>query len=421
MQVDADKRKQMTATMKQLKLTQNQLSKTLRSLKEEQQALQTALRKFDSMSKSTNFRISQMQSHGSGSLAYSTLQAGLKYFMLEGVGYLSFVELGDNRNSVLVLSDPICPRDRECEFIDAFLKDRNDPVFLHISYPTAKILGELGFCVNQLGVETIIEIQDFELTGNKKQQLRAARNRAIKDDIKVREVFQSDDAMMTALKRISDGWLSQKVASDSQMKLVVRPMVYIDEIDVRRFVAIKDNKIIGFVVFDPMYKNKQVIGYIANQLRSNYEKGFSVVDYIILEAMQVFKDEGKTEISLGLSPMYKVDDGHEFKHSKLLKAHFNYAFEKANYLYNFKNLARHKNLYRPDMKGAREDKVYCAMKTRFFLSRMLSVYKALGLNPIQKTCEHIKDVITEKFRSCFCHTRKDVHEHESDDCCSQKK
>lgn len=402
--------------MRDLKLTRNPLSNTLRSLKEEQQTLQTALRSLNDMSKSTCFRISQVQSHGSGSLAYSALQAGLKYFMHD-LGFLAYVELGDNPNSVLVLSDPICPRANEREFIEAFLKVKNDPVFMHISHPTAKILNDLGYCVNELGVETIIEIQDFELTGNKKQQLRAARNRAVKDGIKVREVFATDDAMMTALKKISDDWLKGKVAGDSQMKLVVRPMVYVDEVDVRRFVAIKDNELVGFVIFDPMYKEKKVIGYIANQLRSNYEKGFSVADYIIQEALQVFKDEGKTELSLGLSPMYKVDDGQEFKHSKLLKAHFNYAYEKANYLYNFKNLARHKSLYRPEMKGAREEKVYCAMKTRFFLNRMLSVYKALGLNPIEKTCNHIKDVITQKFKACFCHTRKEVKSEDSH-CCS---
>jgi hypothetical protein len=85
--------------------------------------------------------------------------------------------------------------------------------------------------------------------------------------------------------------------------------------------------------------------------------------------MEKFKTEGKRELSLGLSPLSKVDDS-EFKHSKLLEANFKYAYENANFLYNFKNLAQHKLKYRPGSAGAREEKVYRAMKTEFVLIKL---------------------------------------------------
>ena len=75
----------------------------------------------------------------------------------------------------------------------------------------------------------------------------------------------------------------------------------------------------------------------------------------------------------------------------VLKAHFQYAFENANYLYNFKNLARHKNKYRPEMPGTREVKVYCVLKTRFLLTRMYEVYHVLGVSPIKQTFSHLKE------------------------------
>jgi lysylphosphatidylglycerol synthetase-like protein (DUF2156 family) len=111
--------------------------------------------------------------------------------------------------------------------------------------------------------------------------------------------------------------------------------------------------------------------------------------------METFKKEGKAVLSLGLSPMAKVDDGDEFKHSKLLKAHFQQAFERANFLYNFKNLYRHKSKYRPELAGVREEKVYCAMHTRFLLVRMYDVYRVLGINPVRQTIAHIRKVITD--------------------------
>ena len=400
-----DARKHLSATMKALKATRSPLSETMRTLKKEQEVMQTSMTR-ENLSKTAEFRISKLQQFGAGSLAYSSLQPGLQYYMNDELGYVAFQSMGSDPDSVLVLADPICSRENLHAFLDAFLQVRKDPIFLHVNHTTACALSDRGYTINELGIETVIDIQEFELTGNKKQQLRSARNRALKDGIKVRELMSVDDSLLRALKKISDDWIAQKVAGDSQMKFVVRPMVYVDEIDVRRFVAIKDDEIVGFVIFDPMYENGEVTGYIANQLRSNYEKGFSIVDYIILEAIEVFKKEGRRDLSLGLSPMAKVDDGQEFKHSKLLKAHFQFAYERANYLYNFKNLARHKNQYRPEMRGAREEKVYCAMKTRLFLTRMYGVYTALGLKPIQSTWRHLKEVSADKIRSFF-HGKKE--------------
>lgn len=395
------KRPEMSKTMKSLKLTRNPLSKTLMSVKVKQESFQSSVKSSENQSATAKFRLEQLQQYGRGSLAYSSLQTGMQYFMHPELGYISFVPLTDGHGSVCALADPICSRENLRPFLEAFLKDRNDPIFLHITKETAEVLAEVGFCVNELGVETFIDIQQFNLVGNKKQQLRQARNNGRKDNLKVREISAVDDALFKAFKTIGDEWMKQKVISDSEMQFVVRPIVYVDEVDVRRFVAVKDDEIVGFVIFDPMYEGGEVVGYIANHLRSTLDRSYSVVDYIILEAMEVFKKEGKRELSLGLSPLAQVNDTDEFKHSKLLKAHFRYAFEKANFLYNFKNLYRHKSKYRPELPGAREEKVYCAMNTRFLLVRLYSVYKVLGMNPVKQTMTHMrglaKDWIKNKF------------------------
>lgn len=396
-----EKNPQMSKTLKSLKLTRNPLSKTLVNMKVRQEALQSSVKSANQATATGKFRLNQLQQFGKGSLAYSSLQTGMSYYMNNELGYVAYVPLGDSSQSVCVLADPICSEGNLKPLIDAFLKDKSDPIFLHICRPTAQILADLGFTVNELGVETFIDIQQFTLVGNKKQALRAARNNARKDNIKVRELSSVDDSFFKAFKTISDDWMKQKVINDSEMTFVVRPIVYVDEVDVRRFIAVKNDEIVGFVIFDPMYENGEVMGYIANHLRSNLERNYSVVDYIILEAMETFKAEGKRELSLGLSPLAQVDDTDEFKHSKLLKAHFKYAYEKANYLYNFKNLYRHKTKYRPELPGAREEKVYCAMKTRFLLVRIYSVYRVLGLNPVKQTMSHMRSMAMDWMQSRF--------------------
>lgn len=396
-----EKKKAAVASPPTLKFTRGQLGMTLKAMKANQEKLQTAMSALKHSTETAKFRIEKLQRHGYGSLAYSSLQKGLQYFMHPELGYVAYTPLRDGPNSVCVLADPICSKENMKVLIEEFLKEKNDPVFLHISHDTGKILNEMGFSVNELGVETVIEIQKFNTVGNKKQQLRNARNGAKKDNLTVVEIDTVDDAMLKSFKKISDGWMKEKVISDNEMQFIVRPVVFVDEIDVRKFVAIKDNEVVGFVIFDPMYEDGKVVGYIANHLRTNLERTYSIVDFIILEAIDKFKQEGKRDLSLGLSPLAKVDDSQEFKHSKLLKAHFKYAFERANFLYNFKNLARHKLKYRPELEGAREDKVYCAMKTRFFLIRLYDVYRVLGLNPLAQTINHIKRSTIELFRSAL--------------------
>ncbi len=363
-------------------------------------ALQTVARAREKASKTASFRLAKLKKYGRGSLAYSSLQDGLKYFMDEK-GYCAYTPLGDNEDSVCVLADPICSKENLRPFLESFLQGKSDPIFLHASYDTAKVLNDMGFCVNELGVETIIDIQDFTLTGNKRQKLRQSRNGAKRDKLSVLEIKQATPQIRDAFRKVSDEWRKQKVLNDNEMRFLVRPMIYDDEVDVRRFVAVKNNEIVGFVIFDPIYENNQVVGYIANHLRSKLDCNYSVVDVIITDALEVFKAEGKLKLSLGLSPLAHVDDSDEFRHSKLLKANFQYSFEKANFLYNFKNLARHKNMYRPELPGAHEEKVYCCMKVRFLLPRILNVYNVLGFDPVKQVISHLKNKLSSKFKTAL--------------------
>lgn len=369
------------------------------SMTTSQEALQTAVKTLQTGSKTTAFRIDKLKQYGRGSLAYSSLQAGMQYYMNDKLGYCAYVPLSDSEDSVCVLADPICSKENLRAFLDAFLLEKKDPIFLHASHDTAEILNERGFSVNELGVETIIEIQKFTLSGNKRQALRQARNNAKRDNLVCREVLSSDPEMRKAFRKISEEWMKHKVMNDSEMQFIVRPIVYVDEIDVRKFVALKDDTVVGFIIFDPIYENGKVKGYIANHLRSNLDRSYSVVDFILLEALDIFKAEGKEELSLGLSPLAKVDDSEEFRHSKLLTAHFKYSFEKANFLYNFKNLYRHKSKYRPELPGAHEEKVYCCMKTRFLLVRIYDVYNVLGFHPIKQIISHFGKAMTTSIRN----------------------
>lgn len=351
-----------------------------------------------------------IRQHGVASLSYSALQEGMLWYVKPGVGFIQYEQLATVRHNAVCLGDPICAPDKMEELLQEFVAHFPDPIMIHISKETANILAkpEFGFFINEMGVETIIDVQTFTLTGSKKEYLRSQRNRATKDGVVIAEV---SDSTVTAqqLKHISEEWMHKKANHDHELAFLVRPAVFENEPDVRKFVAMINRDIIGFVFFDPMYRDGKIYGYMANILRTLGERSYSVTDDIIIEAMAVFKNEGIEQLSLGFSPFFDVADTGEFNFSKPLHDLFKYAYEHANHLYSFKSLAFHKERYRPDQPGARHVKVYCASKHALPLFALYGVFRKMGIRPITQTAEHAIHCAEEMLKHLPADIQKAVH------------
>lgn len=338
-----------------------------------------------------------LKKYGTSSLAYSSLQEDVKAFIVPDVGYIAYSVVG--LGTAVVLSDPICDNQNKKELIERFLSIFHDAIFIHISRETAKLLDELGYNVNEIGHETLIDPRTFTLKGSKKEFLRSQRNRARKDGVVVEE-HNSSEVDMAEVKALSEAWIRTKTANHNELSFLVRPAVFRDEMDVRKFYAIKDNRVIGFVWFDPMYRNNKVIGYMANILRTMADVPYSINDYIILEALEVFKKEGIEQLSLGYSPMFECQDCGEFHYSKLQKFLFNEIFEHWNHVYAFKALAFHKRMYRPGLDRTREEKIYCASKKRIPLLAIVGIFRKIGLHPVEQTIQ----LVLMKIMQLITHT-----------------
>ncbi len=336
----------------------------------------------------TTFATSEMMNllkqHGVGSLSYSSLQPGVETFLDEGKGFVPFGMVHCTKATPVSLSDPICaPQNRE-ELIANFIEKYRNPIFVHISRDVARIVQEHGYYVNEMGVETIVDVQRFTLSGPKKEFLRSQRNRAQRDGVTVQE-HHIRELDKNELNEISNRWLNDKT-SPGEMAFLARPAVFEDETDVRKFYAKKNGRVVGFVYFDPMYENGKVYGYIANILRADHAS-YSICDAIILEALKVFKEEGIRCLSLGFSPFCEVNDQPDFHYSKRKNVIFKWLFEHGNHIYKFKALAFHKKMYRPGLEGTCEVKVYCASRTSLPILCFYRLLMKLGLHPVQQTAK----------------------------------
>ena len=311
-------------------------------------------------------------------MAYTSLEPAMEYFVIEDVGYLAYISfkhwLWAWQERKIVLADPVCDRKDYEQFVAAFIKKHPNVTFVAISEIFAKKLESMGFQVNQFGVNTELPLQDFSLSGKKRAKLRQWKNKCEREGVTVMEQAINDCSNIAEIQALSKDWLDKK--GGSEYSFLVRPLRFDNEDGVRYFWAYKENKLIAFAVFDPIYNERKVIGYYHNIDRMNENAPHGTSVFIILSAMEVFKKEGVEFVSLGMSPL-SLQRGmvNELpNYNKFTRQSFWYAFDKLNFLYPFKGNASHKNKF----SGVKKP-VYIASTKGTGLKEVFVMMKAIGM------------------------------------------
>lgn len=284
---------------------------------------------------------------GTQSSAYFNMQEGALRFGMEDVGFVAYLPLRTLMGLVnVVFTNPVCDPSTQPVLLRRFLDELpGRKMFVGIDADVARDLRAIGFKINEMGTEFSIRIEDFNVEGKHKKQLRHAANLGKRCGIDVREQ-RWHDVDQKAVQNISDQWRSHKAVSNNELRLLTRPPVFNEEWGVRKFYAYdKTGKMLAYVFFDPFYQGGKVVGYTANILRQ--DKGdvpAGLLDFVILEAMEIFRAEGIELLSLGISPLYNIEamPGDRAGLRKVCQT----LYEKGNKFYAFKALAYHKTRYR---------------------------------------------------------------------------
>ncbi len=294
-----------------------------------------------------------LEQHGSHCMAYTSLEPDMEYHIEEGLGYIAYISYKHWfwawKERKIVLADPICDKADAAKIITSFIKKYPNVIFVEASKELAKILSDLGYQVNQFGIETEIPIADFSLKGKQRAKLRQWRNKCHREGVVVHEQNIEDCKNIEEVRTLSNHWLEKK--GGKEFSFLVRPLRYKNDKDARYFWATKDEKLIGFAVFDPIYKNERVIGYYHNIDRINGNAPHGTSASIILSAIEIFQQEKVEFVSLGMSPLcLQRGLSNEFNYKRFTRKAFWYAFEKLEFIYPFKGNASHKNKFNGEKK-----------------------------------------------------------------------
>lgn len=263
-----------------------------------------------------------LRNHGDFTLAYNTaVQAGLEYFWSDD-NYLAYRIF---KGHVFVLGDPVAPLNKLAGLLRDFIQKYPKPTFVQISAATAAELERLGYYINEMGFDTVLDLPEYSLGGKAMERIRYAGNWLKKHGYTIAEENYTEASVQEAMA-VSAGWRNGMNCRKSEMKFLNRPICFSDEQDVRKF-FLRDpaGKLVAFFYFDPLYREGKIIGYATAIKRRLSEAPIYAEQGIMRAAVETFKSEGLQRVSLGLSPMAGIEN-QAFRCNPFLHYSFRYAF-----------------------------------------------------------------------------------------------
>jgi lysylphosphatidylglycerol synthetase-like protein (DUF2156 family) len=300
-------------------------------------------------------RFELFRRYGNFTMAYATLQPGMRYFTT-GSGYLAY----DNcLGRSFVLGDPVAPVNRHAAILEAYVRGHPQACFCQVSKAVATILAEMGWFVNEFGADMELDLRSYDFTGPKKSKFRQAAHKTEREGYTIAEECGADSPRLQ-LDALCSSWLATKTVKQ-EARFLVRPFAFGDEPKVRNFI-LRDPQgvIVAFVTFDPMCEDGKVNGYSPAIKRRSTLAPTGAEEAITKFAIERFRAEGIKSLWLGLLPLHEIEDS-GFREAWLLKKIFQWAYQHGDaWLYSFKGHADFKHRYRGALR-----KVYFATPTRW--------------------------------------------------------
>ncbi len=317
-------------------------------------------------------RLALNRQYGNFSISYSTaVQPSLKYFGDEN-GYIAY----RSRWGVsYALGDPVCDERNRIELINRFIKEHKKPSFVHITEPTAETLAQLGFRINEIGVDTNLDLQEYDFKGKQKEWLRYADNWIKKHGYEIREA-NYDLVSPEQVEAVSEAWRKTRTIKKKEVRFINRPIVLYDELDVRKwFLFDQAGRMMAFIFFDPIYSQGQLTGYVACIKRRHPDSPVYAEHSIMKRAIECFQAEGRSVLKLGLSPLANIEN-QTHRCNRLL--HFTSRYYHSSkwinrYLYSFVGHTQYKKRFR-----GREEKLYYASPVLFNEMRLICLASLCG-------------------------------------------
>jgi phosphatidylglycerol lysyltransferase len=283
-----------------------------------------------------------VRSYGQTSLAPLALLDDKLYCFSPGGSVVAYVVEG---RTALALGDPIGP-DRDLpQAIESFrnLCSLNDwfPAFYQVLPDHLRLYHRLGFRSLQIGQEAMIELQSFSLEGGDRKNIRTSVNKMKRLGCAVEVVDPPHTAaLLRELNEISDGWLSERQASEMRFSVGWFDEAYLNACPIL-LVRSAHGQIDAFANINVEFRANEVTADLMRH-RPGAEKG--QMDFLFASLLSWAKSKGYARFNFGLSALAGIG---EQPGDPAIERALRYAFEHMHQFYNFKGLHAYKAKYGP--------------------------------------------------------------------------
>lgn len=317
--------------------------------------------------------LTHLRRHGDFALAYQcAVDPTLSHFG-DRRGFIAYAR---KMGYAFALGDPLADETAVNSLLDDFVRVMRGPTFVGIGEATAERLAARGFLVTHLGHDTILDLAGHSFAGGANKPIRYASSWIASNGMRVAE-RRFEEFPQQAIRQLSRSWRESRVNFRREVGFLNRRLQTRSEADVRTFFAVDESDSpVGFIVFDPVFRNGTVVGYLASSKRRDPERAAYLDLGIMRHAIDVFRDEGREAVWLGLSPAAGLHRG-PFRDSALLHKAMaaGYASPRVNRrIFNFAGIAAYKKRFR-----GRETPAYVASPPGSELMRLVALLRIVRL------------------------------------------
>lgn len=253
---------------------------------------------------------------------------------------LACLQIRTFADKVIVMGDPIGNEKYFNELLDKFINETDDLgyniVFYEINKDITMKVHEYGFNFMKFGESANVDLNEFNLDGKKKKNLRKTINKIDREGYSF-EVLNKpfDGKTIKRLQEISDSWLGEGKEKGFSLGFFDRDYLNAGDIAVVRD---PQNKIIAFANLCPIYyKNWATVDLM------RYEDDVDgLMDYLFINIFSYLKENNIEYFDLGMAPLSNVG---VMRHSFLQEKMVYMIFKLGDHFYSFEGLKAYKDKY----------------------------------------------------------------------------
>ncbi|MGH7234061.1 MAG: bifunctional lysylphosphatidylglycerol flippase/synthetase MprF, partial [Candidatus Saccharimonadales bacterium] len=252
------------------------------------------------------------------------------------------------RGVALVLADPVGKRQSFKRLFNEFFElcwvNDWQPALIHVDAKYSTLYKSAGFQLQLIGQEAYVDLNHFcEETANNKY-FRNIRNRFEKENFSF-EILKPPHhpAIIERFIKISDEWLSKPGRTERGFVMGYFSEEYIQQCSV---VIVRDaaQTIQAFMNIIPSLSfNKHEVTY--DMMRASVNAPPNTNDFLLYSLIHELKSEGRSSLSLGLSPLVGLDEPQA--EDNLVSNVLRFAYVNGDRIYSFSGLHRFKAKYEP--------------------------------------------------------------------------